>query len=593
MARMLKTMPGRPRRMWTQAEDAKLKAMVKAAGDKVPRWSEIAKSLDGRNRKDVRKRWSYCLNPTLTKGAWSRQEDTLLRAAIHELGTDDWVHVASRVGSRTGDQCAKRWRDVLDPTIAHERWTPAADAKLLDLTKTLGHNWSLIATHFPGRRGVQCRNRSHSLSKRLEAGAHGLDGTKTATRSRSVHPPVPSSLSPPSHSQGMPRALTGTSMATYPCSNGMAQVHPSSISMGGGYEGLSPLWLTAPELDRNFNLTNSMTSAHEAPNSDSSLQHTESLPMSCERFQDQPILPGMFALLSSLNPAHPGSVMSQQFSPPPPPPPPLPPALTWAPPQNNNAFFITPTQANPPLENSQPSDMFNSLRPPPAPTGSEIKFGHFIQPTFDSGMNVSGTVPPLMRLGNAYPITSWGRCKRRSTGPSSFPPSFPSPPSTTSLFGLLTDWLSDFNLAGTTGYHPSPTESHSDPATAQSQCSSFQEGSIGDSPMTTTTSFFFQPPSGPVVSPAQPIHQPNPHYRYPQPSTPSDASFHSSGLPQSASSTGISPKVAMFDDVGTLPSSTGLEAVVQTHHQQQQHYPQQIAMSPGGGSMARFLPTGV
>ncbi|KAE8271927.1 hypothetical protein A4X09_0g412 [Tilletia walkeri] len=554
MARMLKTMPGRPRRMWTQAEDAKLKAMVKAAGDKVPRWSEIAKSLDGRNRKDVRKRWSYCLNPTLTKGAWSRQEDTLLRAAIHELGTDDWVHVASRVGSRTGDQCAKRWRDVLDPTIAHERWTPAADAKLLDLTKTLGHNWSLIATHFPGRRGVQCRNRSHSLSKRLEAGTHALDGTKTATRSTSVHPPVPSSLSPPSHSQGMPRVLTGPSMATYPCSNGMAQVHPSSIPMGGGHEALSPMWLTAPELDRNFNLTNSMTSTHEAPNSDSSLQHTESLPMSCERFQDQPILPGMFALLSSLNPAHPGSVMSQQFSPPPPPPPPLPPALTWAPPQNNNAFFITPTQANPPLENSQPSDMFNSMRPSPAPSGSEIKFGHFIPPTFDSGMNVSGTVPPLMRLGNAYPITSWA----------------------------------------TTGYHPSPTESHSDPSTAQSQCSSFQEGSMGDSPMTTTTSFFFQPPSGPVVGPAQPMHQPNPHHRYPQPSTPSDTSFHSSGLPQSAASTGISPKMAMFDDLGTLPSSTGLEAVVQTRNQQQQqHYPQQIAMSPGGSSMARFLPSGV
>ncbi|KAL9937082.1 hypothetical protein V8E36_004317, partial [Tilletia maclaganii] len=148
---------------WPRVDSTHLFSLT--AGDKVPRWSEIAKSLPGRNRKDVRKRWSYCLNPTLTKGAWSRPEDSRLRAAVQDLGADDWVNVAHRVGSRTGDQCAKRWRDVLDPTIAHERWTARDDARLVELTRELGHNWSQIATHFPGRRGVQCRNRAHSLSK--------------------------------------------------------------------------------------------------------------------------------------------------------------------------------------------------------------------------------------------------------------------------------------------------------------------------------------------------------------------------------------------------------------------------------------------
>ncbi|CAD6938504.1 unnamed protein product [Tilletia controversa] len=506
MGRMPKTIPGRPRRMWTPAEDAKLKAMVKAAGDKVPRWSEIAKSLDGRNRKDVRKRWSYCLNPTLTKGAWSKQEDTLLRAAINDLGTDEWVHVASRVGSRTGDQCAKRWRDVLDPSIAHERWTPADDAKLMDLTKTFGHNWSLIATHFPGRRGVQCRNRSHSLSKRQEMSGKASNGTNTATRFRSrvtLPTPVPSSTSSSSSSQGLLQDSAGPPMATLPWWNPMTQTHLTSTPVGSEHDVLSPGWLAAPESVRNLNPSNSMAFVQQLPDSEFSFKHNGSLAGSSQRFPEVPILPGMFALLSSLNPAHPDSVMSQQFSPPQPPPQ-VPAELPWAP--QNGAFFVTAAPSEPPLANAQSSEMFNGFRPFRLPPGSEIKPGHSTAPILDSGMTV-----PAASTSTAHPFTSWGAP----------------------------------NMCVPIGYHPSPTDSQYGSSTAPSQSSSFQEGSVGGSSIT-TASFFFHSPPGTSVGRAQPSHHPQTHHQYAQPSTPSETGCHSSGPPYPASSAEIHSKMAMF-----------------------------------------------
>ncbi|KAK0556955.1 hypothetical protein OC846_000799 [Tilletia horrida] len=316
--------------MWTPAEDAKLRAMVHAAGDKVPRWSEIAKHLQGRNRKDVRKRWSYCLNPTLTKGAWSRQEDTLLRAAVQELGTDDWVHVASRVGSRTGDQCAKRWRDVLDPNIVHDRWTSTEDAKLIELTKKLGHNWSLIATHFPGRRGVQCRNRSHSLTKRLEA--HGsLEAASTghiqirtgsSTHRRTANSTSRSPFQPYSSNLSGPNSSYQTVDTHLGLNNSATSLMMSSAD--SSQDNFGPMWLSFQGYDRasttpivpsviHQNTTSataySDTSArHLVPLSPSQILHSP--PMGTH-----PNVPDMFSMLHN-NPNYGASTGSGSLMPP-------------------------------------------------------------------------------------------------------------------------------------------------------------------------------------------------------------------------------------------------------------------------------------
>ena len=56
-------------------------------------------------------------------GTWLPAEDDRLRVAIAKHGTR-WVAVAGEVGTRNGDQCAKRWNAKLNPELDHSPWSP-------------------------------------------------------------------------------------------------------------------------------------------------------------------------------------------------------------------------------------------------------------------------------------------------------------------------------------------------------------------------------------------------------------------------------------------------------------------------------------
>lgn len=78
-----------------------------------------------------------------------------------------WKAVASDVGTRTGDQCWKRWNDSLDPTLKHDPWTEKEDESLLKAVRELGRAWSRIATErLNGRSGLSCKNRIDHLNRR-------------------------------------------------------------------------------------------------------------------------------------------------------------------------------------------------------------------------------------------------------------------------------------------------------------------------------------------------------------------------------------------------------------------------------------------
>ncbi|PWN38444.1 uncharacterized protein FA14DRAFT_153764 [Meira miltonrushii] len=103
----------------------------------------------------------------LRKGRWSRAEDERLMASIELYGPNKWKAVASDVGTRTGDQCWKRWNDSLDPTLKHDPWTEKEDESLLKAVRELGRAWSRIATErLNGRSGLSCKNRIDHLNRR-------------------------------------------------------------------------------------------------------------------------------------------------------------------------------------------------------------------------------------------------------------------------------------------------------------------------------------------------------------------------------------------------------------------------------------------
>jgi len=165
--------PSRPRRTrtyWTKDEDNILISAVETFSGSPSQWSEIAKCLNGRSPKDCRKRWANGLNTSLKKGPWTADEDAKLRQAVL-LYKYDWASISKMVGHRSGDQCSKRWREVVDPSINKQPWSPEEDALLLRLFAKHGSAWQEIKEHFSNRRGLQCRNRCcHLLGTRSKKG---------------------------------------------------------------------------------------------------------------------------------------------------------------------------------------------------------------------------------------------------------------------------------------------------------------------------------------------------------------------------------------------------------------------------------------
>ncbi|KAJ5454551.1 uncharacterized protein N7458_005507 [Penicillium daleae] len=111
---------------WNESEDQILRKEFARQGTEntscTTRWDAIARCLPGRTSRDVRKRWVNVLENQFNKGAWTKSEDDRLRIAVQLHGTR-WVNVAKDVGTRSADQCSKRWNQHLDPALVHSQWT--------------------------------------------------------------------------------------------------------------------------------------------------------------------------------------------------------------------------------------------------------------------------------------------------------------------------------------------------------------------------------------------------------------------------------------------------------------------------------------
>ncbi|KAG9195285.1 hypothetical protein G6011_00406 [Alternaria panax] len=157
-------------RKWSLAEDQKLREEVEAQiiEGEVKDWCRIADSLPGRTNKDCRKRWHNSVAGGLKKGQWSKSEDQLLLRGVQQHG-QRWTVVASCVGTRSADQCAKRWQQSLDPDLDRSEWRDPDDAALLDAVQRLGRHWKDIQReHFPGRSKNDIKNRYTVLVRRYQ-----------------------------------------------------------------------------------------------------------------------------------------------------------------------------------------------------------------------------------------------------------------------------------------------------------------------------------------------------------------------------------------------------------------------------------------
>jgi hypothetical protein len=146
---------------------------------------KISKAAPG--AKSSQKRSKRGRNP------WSQKEDNKLMELMKKYG-QSWAMISSMMDGRTGKQVRDRYLNKLRPNIKLGDWSAQEDELIVTLIKEIGHRWSLIANHLPGRTEGQVKNRfySHIKKRILSNGAYSH-----ASASRSVSEGVESFTTSP------------------------------------------------------------------------------------------------------------------------------------------------------------------------------------------------------------------------------------------------------------------------------------------------------------------------------------------------------------------------------------------------------------
>jgi hypothetical protein len=170
---------------WTKEEDDLLRHLIGQFGKQ---WSIIASYIPNRSASQAAARWEKCINPNLTKGSFTQEEDQVLVRFVEENGKRAWPKVTALLPGRTPKQCRERWFNNLDPTVTKDPWTPEEDRRIFDGYVTHGPKWSRIANELPGRTDNAIKNRwNASISRRMgiaDSGEHVLGPNKVRKYSR-------------------------------------------------------------------------------------------------------------------------------------------------------------------------------------------------------------------------------------------------------------------------------------------------------------------------------------------------------------------------------------------------------------------------
>ncbi|KAL8044723.1 hypothetical protein ABFX02_08G064200 [Erythranthe guttata] len=132
------------------------------------------------------------------KGAWTKDEDILLRKCIENYGEGKWHLVPLRAGvNRCRKSCRLRWLNYLRPNLKRGIFNQDEIDLIVRLHNLLGNRWSLIAGRIPGRTANDIKSfwKTHFGKKSSGSGESSRAVKTPALQGCNIFRPTPRTLS--------------------------------------------------------------------------------------------------------------------------------------------------------------------------------------------------------------------------------------------------------------------------------------------------------------------------------------------------------------------------------------------------------------